>query len=388
MMRSAATDDPSAQGFGFADRLARELAANGSIRTTAWQQAFAHVPRHLFVSAFHVRTPQGTVAYTPRSPGWWEAIYSDETLITRFSSEGLAISSSTEPSLMALMLEHLRVEDGMKVLEVGTGTGYNAALLSQRLGSALVTSIDVDDALVTRARKALESAGHRPTLAATDGARGYQNNAPYQRILATCGLGRVPTAWLDQLDEGGLILANVGLGLARLRKKPDGRACGRFLPDSAGFMRLRSPSAPGVPTLGQVLSATSGEPERVRRVDRVHGLEDRPMSEFLLSILLPYGLRVVQHREEHEVHCVLDGASGAWLRAEIDTEGRGTVAESGAHGLWDSYGTLLRAWHEAGRPGIGRYGLTVAPSGKHYLWLDRPHPSDTSDPSHPGQWQV
>src|SRR5699024_981602 len=183
-----------------------------------------HVPRALFVAAFHARTPQGTVAYAPRSPGWWEAIYSDETLITRFSSEGLAISSSTEPSLMALMLEHLRVEDGMKVLEVGTGTGYNAALLSQRLGSALVTSIDVDDALVNRARKALESAGHRPTLAATDGARGYPAYVAYLRVRATCGLGRVPTAWFDQLDGGGLILANVGLGLARLRKEPDGRA--------------------------------------------------------------------------------------------------------------------------------------------------------------------
>src|SRR5699024_9244160 len=100
MTRSAATDDPSAQGFGFADRLARELAANGSIRTTAWQQAFAHVPRHLFVSAFHVRTPRAPWPTPPRSPGWWEAIYSDETLITQFSSEGLATSSSTEPSLL------------------------------------------------------------------------------------------------------------------------------------------------------------------------------------------------------------------------------------------------------------------------------------------------
>src|SRR5699024_12752991 len=79
MTRSAATDDPSAQGFGFADRLARELAANGSIRTTAWQQAVAHVPRHLFVSAFRVRTPQATVAPTPWRPGWRAAVVGHET---------------------------------------------------------------------------------------------------------------------------------------------------------------------------------------------------------------------------------------------------------------------------------------------------------------------
>src|SRR5699024_6098290 len=143
------------------------------------------------------------------------------------------------------------------------------ALLSERLGSALVTSIDIDDALVTQARKALEAAGHRPTLAATDGARGYPDNAPYERILATCGLGRVPSPWLAQLDEGGLLLANVGLGLARLRKGSDCHARGRFLPDAAGFMRLRSPSVPGVPTVGRVLSATAGEPGRVHHVDRV-----------------------------------------------------------------------------------------------------------------------
>lgn len=372
MTRSAATE-PSAQEFDHADRLARELATNGSVRSTAWRRAFAHVPRHLFVPAFHVRTPEGTVAYTDRTPGWLDAIYSDATLITRFSPEGLAISSSTEPSLMALMLEHIQIEDGMKVLEVGTGTGYNAALLSERLGSALVTSIDIDDALVTQARKALEAAGHRPTLAATDGARGYPDNAPYERILATCGLGRVPSPWLAQLDEGGLLLANVGLGLARLRKGSDGHARGRFLPDAAGFMRLRSPSVPGVPTVGRVLSATAGEPGRVHHVDRVSGLDDHAMSEFLLSVLFPYALRVVQHHEEHEVHCVLDGASGAWLRAEVDREGRARVSEGGDHALWAPYSALLRDWHEADRPGIGRYGLTVTPNGEHRLWLDRPH---------------
>ncbi|MFL1426588.1 MULTISPECIES: methyltransferase domain-containing protein [unclassified Nocardiopsis] len=371
MTRSADTD-PAAPGSGHADRLARELAANGSVRSAAWRRAFAHVPRHLFVPAFHLRTDQGTTAYTDRTPGWLEAIYSDATLITRFSPDGLAASSSTEPSLMASMLEHLQVQDGMKVLEVGTGTGYNAALLSERLGSGLVTSIDVDRALVAQARQALEAAGYRPTLAVMDGTQGYPPNAPYQRILATCGLGRVPTAWLGQLDGDGLVLANVGLGMALLRKEPDGHARGRFLPDAAGFMRLRSISVPGVPALDRVLSAAAGEPDRVHQEARVPGLDDHAMAEFLLSLLLPYALRMVQHRQEHEVHCVLDGASGAWWRAEVDGEGNATVGEGGGHLLWAPYRALLRSWDEAGRPGIGRYGLTVDPDGRHHLWLDTP----------------
>ena len=366
-----------------AERLAQELAANGSVRSTAWRRAFANVPRHLFVPTFHLRTPEGTVTYTDQTPGRLEAIYSDATLITRFSPEGLAVSSSAEPSLMALMLEDLQVRDGMKVLEVGTGTGYNAALLSERLGSALVTSIDVDEEWVAQARKALDRAGHRPVLATTDGSQGYPANAPYQRILATCGLGRIPMAWLGQLDEGGLILANVGLGLVRLRKDPDGYARGHFLPGSAGFMRLRSPSVPGLPTLKRVLSATAGEPDWVREEEKVSGLDDHAMAEFLLSLLLPYGLRVVQHREGNEVHCVLDGATGAWIRVEVDREGRATVAEGGGHALWVAYSSLLRAWDEAGRPEIDRYGLTVIPGGEHHLWLDRPEgPSIPLDHAH------
>lgn len=376
MTRSAETGSATPEPR-YADRLAQELAANGSVRSDAWRRAFAEVPRHLFVPAFHLRTAEGVTAYTDRTPGWLEAIYSDATLITRFSPDGLAISSSTEPSLMALMLEQLRVEDGMKVLEVGTGTGYNAALLSERLGSPLVTSIDVDGTLVTQAREALEAAGYRPTVATMDGAQGYPANAPYQRILATCGLGRVPSTWLDQLDEGGLILANVGLGMALLRKRPEGHARGRFLPDAAGFMRLRSTSLPGVPTLDRVLSVTAGEPERVHREAGVPGLDDHAMAEFLLSLLLPYGLRVVQHKEGSEVHCVLDGASGAWWRAEVDAEGRATVDEGGGHSLWAAYGALLRAWDEAGRPEISRYGLTVDPDGRHHLWLDRPDAAET-----------
>ena len=80
--------------------------------------------------------------------GWAEAlgvVYSDEALITRRDDEGMPTSSASQPSVVAMMLEALDLEPGMRVLEIGAGTGYNAALMAEMVGDAgLVTTIDID----------------------------------------------------------------------------------------------------------------------------------------------------------------------------------------------------------------------------------------------------
>ena len=76
------------------------------------------------------------------------------------------------PSLMARMLEALDVRDGHRVLEIGTGTGYNAALLCHRLGACNVVSIDIDPTLIVATRKRLAGLGHHPTLVVGDGTAG------------------------------------------------------------------------------------------------------------------------------------------------------------------------------------------------------------------------
>ncbi|MCZ9339668.1 methyltransferase domain-containing protein, partial [Streptomyces sp. TRM76130] len=104
-------------------------------------------------------------------------------------------SSSSQPSLMALMLAELRVADGDRVLEIGAGTGYNAALLCHRLGDdGLVTTVDLDPEITDSARRHLDAAGYHPAVVTGDGARGVPGRAPYDRIIATCALPAVPRA--------------------------------------------------------------------------------------------------------------------------------------------------------------------------------------------------
>lgn len=150
--------------------------------------------------------PSKRVACPECRDEWLAAVYSDDTLITQLDGEdqawktalakgnvtGIPTSSSSQPALMATMLEALDVEDGQRVLEIGTGTGHNAALMCEALGSGHVASIDIDAALVESARERLASCGYTPALAVADGADRFADGAPYDRIMATCSLPAVP----------------------------------------------------------------------------------------------------------------------------------------------------------------------------------------------------
>jgi len=136
--------------------------------------------------------------------GGLEAVYRDEAIVTKRNDQGLPLSSSSQPSLMAKMLDLLGVQAGDRVLEVGAGTGYNAALLAHLTGpSGRVTSIDIDPDLARRARRSLRVAGTRATIIAGDGRQGHPPHAPYDRIIATAAADEIPRAWLEQLTEGG-----------------------------------------------------------------------------------------------------------------------------------------------------------------------------------------
>ena len=207
-------------------RLVDGLLQSGVIRSGAVAEAFRTVPRHLFV-------PQVAVG---------EA-YADEAIPTRWSPDGLPISSSSQPSIMAVMLEQLGLEPGQRVLEIGAGTGYNAALISRLVGpTGTVVTVDIDPDVVVEARAHLAVAGMPGvTVVCADGAAGWPGGAPYDRIVLTVGAWDLAPAWLEQLGAGGRMLLPLSLGGVQ-RAVAFERAADHLRSVSVkdcGFMRLR-----------------------------------------------------------------------------------------------------------------------------------------------------
>ncbi|HYZ09521.1 MAG TPA: methyltransferase domain-containing protein [Pseudonocardiaceae bacterium] len=138
--------------------LADELVRLGKVRSPEWQAAVRAVPRHELVPVQHLYDPS-TGTWTPRSTADDLAlVYSNTALFVLPGGR----SSTSMPGLMTRMLETLDVRDGHDVLEIGTGTGYNAALLSHRIGDQHVFSVDIEPDLVQLARERLARIGYRP----------------------------------------------------------------------------------------------------------------------------------------------------------------------------------------------------------------------------------
>lgn len=322
-----------------ASDLVRQIVAGGALADPAWQAAFAEVPRELFVPYYYVAVSGGGRERLwrddpdpERRERWLEGVYDDLPLATRVR-DGELISSSSQPSLMARMLEALDVRDGMRVLEIGTGSGYNAALLSHRLAEERVTTVDLDPGITGAAREHLAAAGYRPRIVTGDGALGVPGYAPYDRVIATCALRAVPPAWLAQCVPGALVLAPVGTGLVSLHVSGPREGEGRFLATPAHFVPLRGGGAWGEAV--RPAAPAQGIPRHAQREDSFH---------FLFSL-------TAGSMEPHEAY---------------------------------------ELWRSAGRPERERYGVTVR-DGHQWAWLDDPagpHSwplGESGEPGEPGE---
>jgi protein-L-isoaspartate(D-aspartate) O-methyltransferase len=206
--------------------LVDKLKGIGCITTAPVEAAFRAIPRHLFLPGVAL-----------------DIVYSDEAIPTKRLDNGQVISSSSQPAIMAIMLEQLGLEPGMRVLEIGAGTGYNAALLATIVGeTGQVVAVDIDEDIVANARAHLATAGlDRVQVICGDGGFGYPTAAPYDRIILTVGAWDIAPAWQEQLQPAGRILLPMSLNGPQMSVAfalADGHLASVSVA-ACGFMRLR-----------------------------------------------------------------------------------------------------------------------------------------------------
>lgn len=354
--------------------LVETLKKQGGLLDNAMEAAFMAVPRHVFL-------PGETL----------ERAYSDDAIAVKRDTDGTVLSSSSQPSMMALMLRQLRLRRGDNVLEIGTGTGYNAAIMQHIVGEdGLVTTIEVDGNLAEQAQANLQSIrlGAVVTVVNADGALGYAPRASYDRIIATAALWDVPAAWVKQLKPDGILVAPIWLeGMqvsAAFTQQPDGTLFSRNN-ISCGFISLRGMAAgPSVTrrvgSTGLYLSA-----HNIARIDTAmlqmllsndievsHFGRSMSMSEYwrgflpFLTLNSPegYSFAVFSILENQQVYG-LQGNGFALI-------GRGTAcfapyAENGeaiCFGSADAFialNDLMEQWDQSGRPGSSNLRLKLLP---------------------------
>lgn len=368
------------------------------VRTrTDWRELITQVPRDPFIpetiwvdiGTVHSRSGFTALSKHDHPQRWRELVAANEPVITQVDGGHPAAgdtgwsptSSCSKPSIVANMLDALDLHPGHSVLEIGTGTGWNAALLARRVGTrGQVVSIEVDPVIAECARAALAAAGYSALVITGDGAEGYPDAAPYDRVISTAAVREtVPPAWLTQTRPGGLIVTPWGTDycngvMLTLHVTNEGSATGRFHGDLA-FMRLRAHHRRFYePDQTQLQHA------QITTTD-VHGWDfyrviNSDQAGFSIGLRVPRCSLTVELNKFGEDHHILeldDITTQSWARldAHLTSPDPLVVHQFGPRRLWDEAVAAYDWWYDHDKPDLTRFGVTMTTETQ-TVWLDDP----------------
>lgn len=352
-------------------------------------EAMRRVPRHLFApDAWWEQRLDST--YVPRfraddEQAWLRALYASNSPMVTQVDEGRTAPvpgavgrrsscSLSAPGIVATMLHLAGIRDGDKVLEIGTGTGYSAALSARLAGDiGLVVSVEYDAVLAEQARRNLENAGFGRDVFVTngDGRNGWAEPYPYDVLVSTCTFNPVPTQWLKQVRQGGRMVvpcqsAFYPYGLLAATVGDDGTARGRFL-DDANFMWDRGSAYLAGNPVGLFTNQDDAEasetvlsPEKVKFSDA---------AQFAIGQLIPglyqwTGRFDEPDRRDWWTWWLYDG-NGSWAACDVVPGAEVfQVDQYGPRRLWEEMEAVFGWWTGAGRPDVDRFGLLLTPGGQ------------------------
>ena len=369
--------------------LVQTLRRAGHLHSASVAEALLAVPREVFVPGLPLHE-----VYRP----------SDAIVTKRL--EGVSVSSCSAPEVIALMLEQLDPQPGQHVLEIGAGTGYNAALLAHLVGDeGQVVTLDIDDDLVRSAREHLATAGYgQVNVVHADGALGYAPGQPYDRIILTVASSDIPPAWRDQLArlDGRMVLPLALRGLQRcvaLTRSADGDRLVSTSLRNCSFISMRGllgMSVPRVPHDADERWVVSGDEDSLPLGSAVIAeLLSRPVRVCPTGLSLSLDeLRQALHLwlVAHEPNlytlwggsrlvdlfgfgeraglrgtlCLLDAAGPsvallAWCDETIAGGDLCVLASDGGLELAERLQALLREWSDQGRPSDAEVDISAYP---------------------------
>ncbi|MGW6867537.1 methyltransferase domain-containing protein [Streptomyces sp. NPDC054901] len=353
--------------------------------TEPWLSAFTSTPRSAFLpDTVWIRDGAGGYRMLDRTQdpaGWNAAANSDQPLVTEFTmlgDERVSLSSASAPSTVARLLEQAKLGPDSRVLEIGTGTGFNAALLCSVLGDGAVVWLDDVPEFSVLAGRSLRALGHRPTVVTADGTKGWPARAPYSHVLATCSVRAVPAAWLEQTAPGGLIVTPwdspwVCYGTLALDRLANGSARGRFARHGSYMLISSQRVAADLAT-----STQPGQPPSAGTT----GLSPWETAGADLDAQFHIGLAVggAWHSWDTSGESApvrlwvadVDGSSWACVDWDGEQAEQFAVQQYGPRRLWDEVTAAHGWWCARGRPAVDRYGMTVSPDGRHTPWVGSP----------------
>ncbi|WP_052745802.1 protein-L-isoaspartate O-methyltransferase family protein [Allosalinactinospora lopnorensis] len=369
---TAAPDQMTERLRRYADALRRQ----GAITTDAVHRAFATVQRHHCVEAFYYRGERyGVPQDSPPPDEVLGIIYSDASLLTIMPSRSdEPASSSSAPTIMGPMLEELDLSPGMRVLEIGAGTGYNAALIATITGAEVVT-VEAGDVAAAGAAESIRRLGI-DDLVRVVYADGYggptAESGRFDRIIVTVGIAGIPPAWFDRLTDDGLILAPIAHGGMHptMAMRPGKTVYPRLWSD---FMTavgpLRPPEASGRPG-----AKITGEPGHLPEV--FPALETGAYNDlwFYLGANDSRTTRAYLDHPEFDpwggfCAIVTEDHRAAWVRRDgsvLHTDSAlGTEAARFASAWYETGCPTLRRWHAELRPAFAAESLLVPTNWQH-----------------------
>ncbi|MCK8679210.1 methyltransferase domain-containing protein [Streptomyces lichenis] len=356
------------------DEAATELERREAVPRDWMRRAVRAVPRERFVPG-RVWLEDGEDYRSFRREDderrWAQLVYRVDAPVVTQVDDGEAdghrgavpTSSISAMTAVMTMLAEAEPEPDQRVLEIGAGTGYNAALLAERVGArGRVVSVEVDPVVCAQARQALETAGYDTVrVVEADGEAGWAGEAPYDRVLSTAAVTTVPYAWVAQTRPRGIIVSPwrtrfYNHGLVRLVVAEDGTASGHFV-GAVSFMLMRGQRrTSGIETL---FTPAGWDEARTQPLDLASLLTrlENPHARFATGLYLPD----VAHWPQDGGHWWC--GAGSWAYAD------GRIAyQWGPHDLIEETSQALDTWHAADEPTLFDYGLSVTPAGS-ATWL-------------------